>query len=48
MLAISLILNSLAFAGYVFICWFITSPHFIEAIYRDITGDDCDERRDSS
>lgn len=37
-MAIQLAFNSLAFASYIYICWFITSDTFIETLYQDITG----------
>lgn len=46
--ALQIILGFLLFGFYVFICWFISSPHFIEALYKDITGEDCDVRREAS
>lgn len=44
MLALLMIVNSLAFAGYCYMVWFLTSPHFIEAFYRDITGVEYDRK----
>lgn len=38
MLLLLTVVNSLAFAGYCYVAWFITSPHFIEAFYIEITG----------
>jgi hypothetical protein len=38
MLLLLTVVNSLAFAGYCYVIWFLTSPHFIEAFYRNITG----------
>lgn len=45
MLALLTIVNSLAFAGCCYVAWFITSPHFIEEFYRDITGVEYDRKR---
>lgn len=39
MLLLLTVVNSLAFAGYLYVAWFITSPHFIEAFYKNITGE---------
>lgn len=39
MLALLTIVNCLAFVGYCYVVWFLTSPHFIEAFYEDITGE---------
>lgn len=39
MLALLTIVNFLAFAAYYYVVWFLTSPHFIEAFYEDITGE---------
>lgn len=38
MLLLLTIVNSLAFAGYCYLAWFLTSPYFIEAYYKYITG----------
>lgn len=45
MLLLLTVVNSLAFAGYCYIVWFLTSPHFIEALYVDITGEKYDKER---
>jgi hypothetical protein len=39
MLVLLTIANSLAFAGYCYLAWYLTSPHFIEAFYVNITGE---------
>lgn len=39
MLILLTFVNSLAFIGYCYIVWFLTSPHFIEAFYVNITGE---------
>lgn len=44
MIILLMVINSLAFAGYCYIVWFLTSPHFIEALYVDITGEKYDRR----
>lgn len=46
MLALLTIVNCLAFAGYCYVVWYLTSPYFIKAFYENITGEEYVKKRD--
>lgn len=46
MLALLTIVNFLAFAGYCYVAWFLTSPQFIEAFYKNIMRGNNVKKRD--